>query len=319
MNPLISVIIPVFNTEDYLEKCIESVRRQTFHDLEIILVDDGSGPLASLMCDHLASEESRIRVIHQANQGLSAARNTGIRYAKGTYLSFIDSDDYISPTFYEDLISLAGENVIPVSHFVRVDSLGHQFLRKDPHISGGVVTSEKFLEELLLHIGDVSVCTKLFHRELIGRSRFQEGKLNEDLLFILSLLYKIDHFVFTGRVGYYYLSREGSISNRYGKSVEDMVDNALLVLDFTKSNYPSLEQQSWRFSLFQNLAYLLLVPEQLRCKNNVRYNNSISFVRRNFLKHGLFNRYLTIKDKIILVGLIFFPGTMAFVYQMRHS
>lgn len=104
--PLISVIIPVYRTEKYLRKCVESVRAQTYPNLEIILIDDGSPDNCGKICDEYAAKDKRIRVVHQTNQGLSAARNAGLGIAKGEYVGFVDSDDYVEPDIYEYLYAL---------------------------------------------------------------------------------------------------------------------------------------------------------------------------------------------------------------------
>ena len=106
MKPLISVIVPIYNVEKYLPQCIESILRQTYTNLEIILVDDGSPDSCPQICDDYAAKDSRIKVIHQANSGVSAARNSGLKIAKGKYIGFIDGDDYIEPDMYEYLYNL---------------------------------------------------------------------------------------------------------------------------------------------------------------------------------------------------------------------
>lgn len=103
-TPLISVIVPIYQVEAYLEECLDSILNQTYRQLEIILIDDGSTDRCGDICDRYASQDSRIKVIHQTNQGLSAARNAGMDMATGEFISFIDSDDYIDPHFYEKMV-----------------------------------------------------------------------------------------------------------------------------------------------------------------------------------------------------------------------
>ncbi len=112
---LISAIVPVYNVEKYLYRCVDSILKQTYENFELILIDDGSPDNCSQMCDELSEKDSRIKVIHQENQGLSAARNSGIKIAKGNYLTFIDSDDWISNTMFEDLINLIKEKNADIS------------------------------------------------------------------------------------------------------------------------------------------------------------------------------------------------------------
>lgn len=316
---MISVIIPVYNTELYLEKCVESILNQTYKDLEIILIDDGSRQPAHDMCDALALKDNRITVVHKQNGGLSSSRNAGIEVATGDYVSFIDSDDYIAPDFYDTLICKSRElGTIACSHIVRVDENDVQTLRNDPHVQGGSITMQEYVRELLLHIGDVSTCSKLFPRALIGDTRFDEDKLNEDLLFMMEIATKAKNMVFTGKIGYYYLVRSGSISTKYGKAIEDMATNAIAVRDIVYGSYPELIQEADRFALFQNMAFLLLAPENLRNSKNVLYTNALEYIRKHFLTEGLFNKYLSVKDRIILSAQMIVPGFVAKKYQSEH-
>ena len=114
---LISVIVPVYNVEAYVAKCIESIQNQSYQHLEIILVDDGSTDDSGDICDQYAAYDDRIKVIHQENGGLSAARNTGIEAANGDYIGFVDSDDYIGLTVYEDMLHLLKENNLDIIEF----------------------------------------------------------------------------------------------------------------------------------------------------------------------------------------------------------
>lgn len=315
---LISVIIPVYNTGIYLEKCIFSVINQTYKDLEIIIVDDGSNISTASLCDNLAKLDSRIKVIHKENGGLSSARNVGLDNSTGEYISFLDSDDYISLDFYDSLLKCADKRIVGVSHFVRIDENGKEYNRNDPHIAGGQISVLTYVRELLLHIGDVSVCTKLFSREIISSARFKEDVLNEDLLFMFEILPNIEGLAFTNKVGYFYLFRSGSISSKYGKAIEDMVANSLEIKDIVNLRYPSLKKEAARFAIFQHMCYILLLPEELRSKKNKLYVNTLIYIRRNFIKDALLNKYLTFKQKSIMLLLMAFPFFTAKIYQKRH-
>ena len=319
MRPLISVIIPVYNVEDYLAKCVASVLNQTYDKLEILLVDDGSTDSSGMLCEGLSKSDRRIKVIHKINGGLSSARNAGLETATGSFISFIDSDDYLADDFYETLLNVAvKDRTIASSHIVRVDENGVITRRSDPHISGGSISTEEFVRELLLHIGDVSVCSKLFRRDLIGSLRFDESKLNEDLLFITELLPKIDKINFTGRVGYYYLCRSNSISVKYGKAIEDMVSNSLIFRERALSLFPKLKVEANRFVMVQHMSYLLLLPEELHSIQNSKYKSAIKLLRHEYLKNGLMNRQLRYRDKIIILLQTLNSRMVAGLYQKRH-
>lgn len=317
----ISVIIPVYNVEKYLKKCVNSVIVQTYQDLQIILVDDGSTDSSPVICDEYAEKYSRIHVIHKKNGGLSSARNTGLELASGDYITFLDSDDYVSPTCYEELYcAVQGRtDVIACTCFRRVDESGKIYERKDPHNEPGTTSNVEYLRELLLHIGDVSVCTKLFPRQMLKNKCFDETKLNEDLLFMTELISDIKKIIYTGKVGYYYLLRKNSTSSGYGKAVEDMALNAIAVNKLVQRKFPELSEEGSRFSLFQNMAYLLLVPKNLRNADNRKYIESLAYIKKNFLKLGLKNRYLSVKNKLIIVALTIYPEIVIKIFQRKHS
>lgn len=320
MNSLISIIVPVYNVQNYLDKCIESILNQSYENLEIILVDDGSTDLSGKKCDNYRAFDSRIHVIHKSNGGLSSARNAGLDAAKGDYVGFIDSDDYIAPDFYESLLKISDNpNTIACSRIVRVDETGAVFQRTYDHDKAEITSISEYIRELLLHTGDVSVCSKLFPRSLIGKHRFDETKLNEDLLFMIGLLNKLQSICYTGKIGYYYLCRSDSISSSYGKAIEDMVGNSLIFKAYVNEEYPVLNEEATRFAFIQHMAYLLLVPQKFRNDTNQLYTGAINYMRKHFLRHGLFNKYLTSKHKTIMLCQIFMPGIIADCYQKKHQ
>lgn len=319
MENLISVIIPVYNTEKYLHKCVDSVLHQTYQNLQIILVDDGSTDASGVICDSYAQKDRRVCVVHKRNGGLSSARNAGLAVAKGDYIGFVDSDDYISGTMYEELLSVAeGTEDVCCARFVRVNEHDVFFPRNDPHAEPGKISAPEYLRELLLHVGDVSVCTKLFPREILQGKRFDERRLNEDLLFMVNLIPEISHVVYTGKVGYYYLTRSGSTSSGYGKAVVDMAINARWVNEMVQEKFPEMSSEGHRFALFQNMAFLLLVPHNLRNKCNQNYVDALEYLRRNFKVHGIRNPYLTKKNKMIILGLTLCPEGIIRLFQRKH-
>lgn len=320
MDNLISVIIPVYNVEKYLKKCIESVLTQTYQNLQIILVDDGSTDSSKEICDNYKRKDKRVLVIHKTNGGLSSARNAGLKIATGDYITFLDSDDYILPTIYEELLSsiVGKDRAIACMNYKRVDEKGTILDRKIPHSCQGKTSNIEYFRELLLHTGDVSVCTKLFPKSIIKNTFFDEDKLNEDLLFMVSLIPKFDEIIYIGKVGYYYLIRKNSISSKYGKTVIDMAINAREVNDIIQNKYCELLEEGNRFALFQNMAYLLLVPLECR-RNDYNYTQAIQYLRSNYIKKGIKNRYLGLKNKIIILGLLICPNLISSIFQKRKN
>ncbi len=317
----ISVIIPVYNVRKYLQKCVDSVVNQTYTDLQIILIDDGSTDGSGELCDKIAKDDSRILVVHKKNGGLSSARNCGLEHATGDYITFLDSDDFVSSTAYEDLLYCIRnrEDVIASNLYVRVnddgeilgDNVSDELLKEN--------NTEEYLRDILLHKGDISVCTKLFPRKLLIDKKFKMDVLNEDLLFMVDLILGVKKIVFTGKIGYFYLSRQGSISSRYGKAIIDMAQNARVVNDFVQVHYPNLSMEGHRFALYQNMAYLLWVPKEDRNINNNNYTIAKIYLKKNFIRVGLTNQFLSIKNKIIIAALIICPNVVNNMFLRKHK
>lgn len=320
MNYLISVIVPIYNMEKYLSRCVESIRNQDHTNLEIILVDDGSTDQSAVMCDEYEKIDKRVRVIHKVNGGLSSARNAGLEIAQGDYIGFVDSDDYIASNMYSNLLyNIYGKSgTISNVMYKRVCENGEEYLSSVIHTKNEKIESLEYLRELLLHVGDVSVCTKLFDRKIIGELRFDENRLNEDLLFMISLLSRFNEIQFVGEVGYYYFERKSSISSSYGKAVEDMVINSLSVKEYVDNNYPEMNMEAKRFALFQHMGYLMLVPRNKAVRGNALYENAVQYVRRNTIKN-MKNPYLTCKNKLILLGLSCSPHFVAELNRLKQT
>ena len=211
---MISVIIPVYKTEKYLKKCVESVIAQTFEDLEIILVDDGSPDNSGAICDELKKTDGRISVIHKANGGLSSARNAGIDKASGEYLGFVDSDDWIEPEMFEVLMHRLLENDADISccNMKRIRQDDEVPIIKDLSLDAvysGYEAAVRLLDDdakILYHMG-----CKLYKADLFKNRSLREGILFEDFQIMPSLLIAADRVVCTGEPLYDYYESPGSI------------------------------------------------------------------------------------------------------------
>ena len=215
MSECISVIIPIYNVEQYLEKCLDSVISQTYQTLEIILVDDGSTDRSPQICDEYAKLDKRIHVIHQKNKGLSGARNTGIRQAKGDYVTYLDSDDYIHPeayqTMYDNLIKEGAD--ISLASFTDVYDSDHEYEALDNECTtySGHEAAGNFYHDSSLYLLSVLAWNKLIKRELLSDFSFPEGKIHEDEYTSYKLLYSAKSVVYSKAVLYYYRQRKDSI------------------------------------------------------------------------------------------------------------
>ena len=216
---LVSVIVPIFMVEEYLDECIQSIVGQTYSNLEIILVNDGSLDGCPQKCDEWASKDRRIRVIHKPNGGLSSARNAGLDIAKGDYIAFVDSDDYVTPDYVEVMYNrlCTDDSVGIVSGMIyrlkdgKITDYVKDWIIKEERI----ISSDKITISCLQGSLSEAVWNKLFKAHLLTNVRFREGRNNEDALFwydfnsyLINMNYclvEIPHYV------YYYRYREGSI------------------------------------------------------------------------------------------------------------
>ena len=204
-KPKISVVIPVYKVEEYIHQCIDSVINQTYTNLEIILVDDGSPDNCGAICDEYAAADERIKVIHQENQGLSMARNNGIKIATGKYFGCVDSDDYIQPKMYEIMVQAMLENDLEVVECSMQKGSKIYFDQEK-----GKVFIETFDEALerIVHPGFFNVMNKLYNYKLIENIPFVKGKIYEDIIFNSEVWKKIDKIGFVPLALYYY-NQEG--------------------------------------------------------------------------------------------------------------
>lgn len=216
--PQITVIVPVYKVEAYLPACVESILAQSFSDFELILVDDGSPDGCGAMCDAYAARDSRIRVIHQKNGGLSAARNSGMEVAAGEYLSFIDSDDYVAPDYLERLYSALRSGAEIAVCRTRVFPDGQDPAAAPSPEEPGCTPLTGREAVLLLYRGDAAVPVnawgKLYCRELIADLRFPVGKLHEDQAFVPIACYRAKTVAAVGADAYYYRDRPESITSK---------------------------------------------------------------------------------------------------------
>ena len=212
MNKLVSIIVPIYNVEKYLDRCINSIVKQTYQEIEIILVDDGSKDLSGKIADQWAQKNSKIRVIHKNNGGLSAARNTGIEEARGDYLLFVDSDDWI----HEDMISAMVKKIAEVDIVCcgMIHAFDNEMIPTKWFSREQILSSKQALDFLV----DNTILTShiprnLYRKELFSRIRFPEGKIFEDLRTSHKLFMQAKKVFIIPEYYYYYYIREESITN----------------------------------------------------------------------------------------------------------
>lgn len=255
-KPKVSIIVPVYNVENYLNYCVDSLLRQTFNDFEILLIDDGSKDNSGKLCDEIKEKDTRISVYHKQNGGLSDARNFGIVHAKGDFLLFIDSDDALHPDFCKVLIELQQKYTADVvstkmtlfSDYGRIS----EFNKKNFKPNEKIYYDNEILKQYFNPTDGArciyhGLCMKLYKRELFNNLRFEKGRLHEDLYITHKLLNISSCFVFVDLPYYYYYQKNmNSICKNYKpKNFNDEIDAIHLMISSYENNadiYPSLKR-----------------------------------------------------------------------------
>ncbi len=297
MIDLVSIVVPVYNVKPYLYQCINSIIKQDYTNLEIIIVDDGSTDGCAAICDEYAAKDDRIQVVHKTNGGLSSARNAGTKIAKGKYIAFIDSDDWVSEDYISHQIRLANQ------YKADIIVMGHCSIWEGGEAPKIDYSNEKIseyskieaLEAILYGFKmQVSAC-KMFKTELIKRYPFPVGALYEDLGMMYKVFGDAEIVVQSNLPMYYYRRRNGSIINeKFDSRHLVIIDHAQKQYDYIKDNYPQLlKAASYR------CAYVVteLSPKVL----NVNDKATFMKIRKVLIQHKkdiLFNHKVQSKCKI---------------------
>jgi len=317
----ITVIIPIYNIIDCLERCVTSVIQQTYRDLEIILVDDGSTDGTSELVDKLGILDDRIKVFHKENGGSSSARNLGLKHATGDYIGFVDSDDYIEPDMYELLAEAVTRGSYRMAQISRDEVNEDGSKRPDvcvPPEKEMLISSEDMMKELLMHRGDCSFCTRICHKDLFDNREFPVGELNEDFKLLTQMLPDAGQFPILPKQCYHVYYRMNSNSRRKNKDdfsrvFTDIVVNADYISKLVDEQYPELRDVAFRFGMVQRLDYLLHIPTSKMTKENTFYREICRYIRVNWLK-TIKNSVLTGKNKIYLTLFAIAPRTLRVVH-----
>ena len=243
MQPLISVIVPIYKVEKYLKKCVDSIINQTYKNLEIILVDDGSPDNCPKICDEYARQDRRIKVIHKENGGLSDARNAGMKVARGEYISFIDSDDWIKPEMIEGMYNrmIEDNSDLVSSGVIWVDEEDTE-IRTATVSENCVLNTEQAMKELL-NDGKLKqhVWNKLYKADLIKNILFDKGKYHEDVFWSYKVIGEAKRVSIDKNSYYFYVQRSKSImGEKYSAKRLDALDAMKLRCEYTKDKFPKL-------------------------------------------------------------------------------
>lgn len=303
--PLISIIVPVFNVEKYLSECIQSIISQTYKNLEILLIDDGSTDNSGKMCDHFAKIDDRIIVLHKKNGGLSDARNAGLNVSHGRYISFVDSDDKINPKFIETLYKLI------ISGDFQISQVGVQFITSNDkkmnkafsYKTGiSILTKQQFMQQLLLEKITWAVWCNLYSKNFFKNVRFTKGQLNEDTLMWVNGIEKIKNIIITSKCLYEYRQRKGSITS--GSNLRfhcDELKHALLWKNKVDKYYPQISKEAEYYFY----TYLYIYIESTGSKKLIEKWKRLKKIK---IKNILLNNYLSSKKKLVYLGIYFFSN-----------
>lgn len=302
--PEISVIVPVYKVEKYIQKCVDSILAQTFSDFEVILVDDGSPDICGDICDDYAKKDERIKVIHKENGGLSDARNAGMKLVNGNYVIFIDSDDYIEKDMFEYMYNNIQQNDADMAtcgiYEVYSDRIESQKQEKDFACTG----EEAFRCILRGHTIRGEIWNKLIKKECVKDLEFPKGRIYEDIFYTVDLMQRVKKVAVGTEPKYYYLHREDSITGKaYRPQLFDIIEGYTKNYQVVKRVFPSLEREAeclWIWSRFIVLDKMLLEDDYKKIDG---FKELVSFIRRHII-YIVKNPYFLSKRKISAVVLL---------------
>lgn len=315
MKKLVSVIIPAYNIEEYIGRCLDSVLSQTYENLEIIVIDDGSSDSTGKILDEYEKKEDRIKVIHKENGGVSSARNKGLDVAAGEYIGFIDGDDLIDPRMYEILVNLLEEENADIAH------CGYQMVfpnRVDYYYNTGkrkVQTTKEGLKDLLSgEMIEPGLVNKLYKKDIIKNHRLDETvKINEDLLMNYQLFKESKKSVYYDITPYFYMIRKGSATG--SNTLSTKRKDALCVLKQIKDD---CVDEELKVIAYRRYIYLLMAI----CRDNVEnieYKKYQILKRKQLkqeLKQELFKESIPKKLKYMCILSSYFPELMKMIYKL---
>lgn len=301
-NPLISIIIPVYNVEKYLDKCVESVVNQTYRNLEIILVDDGSPDNCPKMCDEWAANDSRIKVIHLENTGVANARNTALRMAAGDYVGFVDGDDYVEPDMYQQLVELA------MKYNSDITFCSYQINDEDRGEAGcSEIPKDAVMKNVLMGEYEYGVLwNKLYKSSVVKDLEMPPLKCSEDLPYNYFAMKNADKFVKTELKLYHYYQNEAStMHSSFSRSKYDAVKARKIMINDVTSAFKPYAVYDLVLSLYVFLNLSLITNQCDDMLGDVR--KEILDYKKDIMKSDLFTK----KDKF----KTFFLSLSLFVYK----
>lgn len=307
MDLLVSIIVPIYNVELFLNECVESLIAQTYKNIEIILVDDGSPDTCPQICDQWESKDSRIHVIHKQNGGLSDARNAGIEVSNGDYIMFVDSDDKIAEDTVLELLNIQYQTKADIvcGGFYRytsgkIEQIYNEIIDVDFVVFSGV----EQVKNILTSRTDCSSCCKLYKKSLLEHHRFIKGRYNEDVIFLFNLYLKCNSIAYTQKRFYYYRETIGSVTQKLSNKTMHYLTNCLEMEETVKSlNIPVLNEMNiYKLRVCLELGYRIF-RENARCEYLEQANYAKKIIRQNLFSI-IVNKFFDCRDFIHAIIII---------------
>lgn len=302
--PKLSVIVPVYKVEPYIHQCIDSILNQTFTDFELILVDDGSPDKCGEICDEYVKKDSRVKVIHKENGGMSDARNYGLDIARGEYIGFVDSDDKIDIDMYNEMLDYVEKYKLDVvccdAYLVR----GIHTKFKPRYKSDWVLNKNEAIIEILSGRLDNAVWNKLYKKEVIQDIRFPVGRIYEDVATTYRFLANANKVGYMKRPYYYYYKRKGSIINTSfnAKSRFDCFLGYKERLNFAIDNNIDCIDESRLLTIETGLATITAFYANNESEDSERFKDVVSFLKDNYM--SIDKRKLKYKQRVLFWSFI---------------
>ena len=310
---LVSVIVPVYNVEAYLCRCVDSILDQTYGNLEVILVDDGAKDSSGAICDIYAERDPRVRVVHKENGGLSSARNAGIDIAQGAFLEFVDSDDWIEPDAVEYMLSLAAEQNVELVVAGRWDVSDKTGSKKKglcpPRRE--IISGEELVRRIFRWENcDSSACDKLFARRLFREVRFPHGMVCEDVPVMYKIVLDAGRVALLDKPVYNYYHRSGSITyTTVSEKNFHFSQHTAVIYPYILKYYPQLKQEA-RYLRVRSLVYSVQSVDLASREDHVRFFQRCRAERRELMKHigfvlccPFFSRKEKVTDLLLALGI----------------
>lgn len=312
----VSVVIPIYNVEDYLKECLDSIIQQSYKNLEIILINDGSTDNCKLICEKYRDKDQRVILINQNNKGLSHSRNEGMALATGEYISFVDSDDIIQPSMISDLVKIAKENnadIVACDYFTKKRK--YKITQEEQILQ---YTPEDSLKALIeVKIAPV-VWNKIYSRSLIHKIKFQDY-LHEDEFWTFQVLGQCQKLITTSKQLYYYRPRTGSLINKeYSLKRLDALKAFEERINYLQANYPQLVNLAYKHYFNAGIWHYYQIRKNISLDSqNISKKNIVHKIKSKMNLKTL--NYLSLKEKINLLTFLISPKAYFFFREILHK